>query len=69
MFLINFRTAKINKKIYSGKPGIFEFNSDKDLKNLKMESVLLAKELYEQLCSRGYGEKGTQALIRYYTES
>ena len=39
--------AKINKKIYSGKPGIFEFKNDQELKNLKMESVLKAKELYE----------------------
>jgi len=38
---------KINKKIYGGKPGIFEFKNDRDLKNLKMESVLKAKELYE----------------------
>lgn len=37
---------KINKKIFSGKPGLFEFKSDNALKQLKMESVLLAKELY-----------------------
>ena len=39
--------AKINKKIYGGRPGIFEFKSDHELKHLKMESVLKAKELYE----------------------
>ena len=39
--------SKINKKIYGGKPGIFEFKNDFELKNLKMESVLKAKELYD----------------------
>ena len=38
---------KINKKIYSDKPGLFTFKSDQELKNLKMETVLKAKELYE----------------------
>ena len=38
---------KINKKIFSGKPGFFEFKSDHDLKHLKAESVIKAKELYK----------------------
>ena len=38
---------KINKKILSGKPGLFEFKSDSSLKQLKMESLQKAKELYE----------------------
>ncbi len=38
---------RINKKIFSGKPGFFEFKSDNDLKHLKAESVIKAKELYE----------------------
>ena len=37
---------RINKKIFSGKPGLFEFKSDKGLKQLKQESVHIAKELY-----------------------
>ncbi len=38
---------KLNKKIFSGRPGFFEFKSDNDLKQLKAESVYKAKELYE----------------------
>ena len=38
---------KINKKILSGKPGFFEFKSDSSLKQLKMDSLQKAKELYE----------------------
>ena len=38
---------KINKKIFGGKPGFFEFKTDNDLKRLKIESVYKAKELYE----------------------
>ena len=38
---------KLNKKIFSGKPGFFEFKSDNALKQLKIESVYKAKELYE----------------------
>ena len=38
---------KLNKKIFSGRPGFFEFKSDNALKQLKAESVLKAKELYE----------------------
>ena len=37
---------RINKKIFSGKPGLFEFKSDKGLKQLKQESVHIAKELF-----------------------
>lgn len=39
--------AKINKKVYASKPGLFKVKSDVELKNLKMEAVLKAKELYE----------------------
>lgn len=38
---------KLNKKIFGGRPGFFEFKTDRDLKQLKAESVLKAKELYE----------------------
>lgn len=38
---------KLNKKIFSGRPGLFEFRSDSALKQLKMQSILKAKELYE----------------------
>lgn len=38
---------RTNRKIFSGKPGLFEFKSDNDLKQLKTESIFKAKELYE----------------------
>lgn len=38
---------KINRKIFSGKPGLFEFRNEFDLKQLKIDSVYKAKELYE----------------------
>ncbi len=38
---------KLNSKIFGGKPGFFEFNNEKDLRKLKVQSVLKAKELYE----------------------
>ncbi len=38
---------KLNKKIFSGRPGFFEFKNDNDLKQLKVESVYKAKELYD----------------------
>lgn len=38
---------KINRKIFSGKPGLFEFKNDNALKQLKTESIYKAKELYE----------------------
>ena len=37
---------RINRKIFNSKPGLFEFKSDNDLKHLKAESVLKAKELF-----------------------
>lgn len=58
-------------------PGFYIKHIIKDIKialdeaermNLQLPGLALAKELYEQLSSRGYGEKGTQALIQYYTE-
>lgn len=39
--------SKLNKKIYSNKPRLFKVQSDVELKNLKMETVIKAKELYE----------------------
>lgn len=38
---------KINRKIFSGRPGLFEFKNDNALKQLKIESILMAKELYD----------------------
>ena len=38
---------KLNKKIFSGRPGLFEFKSDNDLNRLKREAVFLANELYQ----------------------
>lgn len=38
---------KLNRKIFGGRPGFFEFKSDNDLKHLKIDSVRKAKELYE----------------------
>ena len=38
---------KLNKKIFGGRPGFFEFNSDSNLKQMKINSVCIAKELYE----------------------
>ena len=38
---------KINKKIFGGKLSFFEFKKDKDLKNLKTDSIAKTKELYE----------------------
>ena len=58
-------------------PGFYIKHIIKDIKialdeaermNLQLPGLTLAKELYEELSSRGYGEKGTQALIQYYTE-
>ena len=38
---------KLNKKILSGRPGLFEFKNENDLNNLKRKSVFIANELYE----------------------
>lgn len=38
---------KLNKKIFGGRPGFFEFKSDSNLKQMKINSVCIAKELYE----------------------
>ena len=37
----------MNKKIFGGRPGFFEFKSDSNLKQMKINSVCIAKELYE----------------------
>jgi len=39
--------SKLNKKIFSGRPGLFEFKNDIDLNRLKRESIVIANELYE----------------------
>lgn len=39
--------TKINKKIFGGRPGLFEFKNDIDLNRLKRESVLISNELYQ----------------------
>ena len=58
-------------------PGFYIKHMVKDIKiaieeaermNLQLPGLSLAKELYEELQARGYGEKGTQALIQHYTE-
>lgn len=58
-------------------PGFYIKHMVKDIKvaieeaermNLQLPGLTLAKDLYEELVGRGYGEKGTQALIQYYTE-
>ncbi len=58
-------------------PGFYIKHIIKDLKialeeaermNLQLPGLQLAKNMYELLQTRGYGEKGTQALIKYYTE-
>ncbi|KGR83909.1 NAD(P)-dependent oxidoreductase [Lysinibacillus odysseyi] len=58
-------------------PGFYIKHMIKDMKvaleeaekmNLQLPGLTLAKELYEELEKRGYGEKGTQALIQYYKE-
>lgn len=36
--------------------------------NLNLPGLKLSKELYNQLLEKGFGEKGTQALIKYYVE-
>lgn len=38
---------KLNKKIFGGRPGLFEFKNDIDLNRLKRESVAIANELYQ----------------------
>lgn len=38
---------KLNKKIFGGKPGLFEFKNDIDLNRLKRESVYISNELYQ----------------------
>ena len=58
-------------------PGFYIKHMVKDIKiaideaermNLQLPGLSLAKELYAQLQAQGYGEKGTQALIRHYVE-
>ncbi|PID16353.1 oxidoreductase [Sporosarcina sp. P34] len=36
--------------------------------NLKLPGLQLARDMYTELLAKGYGEKGTQVLIKMYTE-
>ena len=56
-------------------PGFYIKHFIKDMKialdeaeqmNLQLPGLTLAKQLYDTLLEQGYGEKGTQALIKYY---
>ncbi|MEK4228549.1 NAD(P)-dependent oxidoreductase [Solibacillus sp. FSL H8-0538] len=58
-------------------PGFYIKHFIKDMKialdeaermNLQLPGLALAKQLYDTLLEQGYGEKGTQALIKYYSE-
>ena len=56
-------------------PGFYIKHFIKDMKiaideaekmNLDLPGLKLSKQLYNTLLEKGYGEKGTQALIKYY---
>ena len=56
-------------------PGFYIKHFIKDMKialeeaekmNLDLPGLKLSKQLYETLLEQGYGDKGTQALIKYY---
>lgn len=56
-------------------PGFYIKHIIKDMKialdeaermNLQLPGLALAKSMYDQLLEEGYGENGTQALIKYY---
>ena len=56
-------------------PGFYIKHIIKDMKialdeaehmNLQLPGLTLAKQMYDTLLEQGYGEKGTQALIKYY---
>ncbi|MEO4054304.1 NAD(P)-dependent oxidoreductase [Solibacillus sp. CAU 1738] len=56
-------------------PGFYIKHIIKDMKialdeaeqmNIQLPGLQLAKDMYDQLLIQGYGEKGTQALIKYY---
>lgn len=58
-------------------PGFYLKHFIKDMKiaideaekmNLDLPGVKLSKELYNTLLEKGYGDKGTQSLIKYYME-
>ncbi|HWK24063.1 MAG TPA: NAD(P)-dependent oxidoreductase [Ureibacillus sp.] len=58
-------------------PGFYLKHFIKDMKiaideaekmNLDLPGVKLSKELYNTLLERGYGDKGTQSLIKYYID-
>ena len=57
-------------------PGFYIKHIIKDMKialdeaermNLQLPGLSLAKSMYDQLLEEGYGENGTQALIKYYS--
>lgn len=56
-------------------PGFYIKHIIKDIKialdeaermNLQLPGLTLAKSMYDQLLEEGYGDNGTQALIKYY---
>ena len=58
-------------------PGFYIKHFIKDMKialdeaeqmNIQLPGLQLAKKMYDTLLEQGYGEKGTQALIKYYEE-
>ena len=58
-------------------PGFYLKHFIKDMKiaideaekmDLDLPGVKLSKELYNTLLEKGYGDKGTQSLIKYYLD-
>lgn len=56
-------------------PGFYIKHFIKDMKialdeaekmNMKLQGLQLVKEMYDTLLKEGYGDKGTQALVKYY---
>lgn len=71
--------SNLGPRIIKGdlEPGFYIKHLLKDIKivldeaekmNLQLPGVELARKLYNTLLEKGYGEKGTQALIKYYMD-
>lgn len=71
--------SNLGPKMLNGNfdPGFYIKHFIKDMKiaideaermNLDLPGVKLSKELYNTLLDRGYGENGTQALLKYYID-
>nr|WP_106783900.1 NAD(P)-dependent oxidoreductase [Lysinibacillus timonensis] len=71
--------SNLGPKMIQGndEPGFYIKHFIKDMKiaideaekmNLHLPGVKLSKEMYNTLLERGYGENGTQALIKYYVD-